>query len=614
MSGSSLPGHEARDLCATLDDVRAPARPSQPGGRRVVIVGGGTFGAILAAELYRRAERELRQVIVLEDGPMLFSDHVQNLPTPGLHVPPPTVRGLDLYETQGQPRHEVWHLPWQSSIPFAGLVRCVGGRSLYWGAFSPEPCPAELAASCPGMDWPPAAVTALQRRYLRRAGHLLGLDRLHAHYLGPLATAVTSGLHSAIRDGRLGQATPLSEIPDHPALAADVQACGRPGGTACPAAAGWDRDLLKLQLPMALEVAGPSTHPVLRRFSSVPTLARALADAHGSAVPGCAARLAVVPSCHVTELIPGDGAITGLRTAQGQLLLEPGDAVVLAAGTIESTRLALLSSRNPRIGTNLASHLRSNLVVRLSRGTLGVPPQARLGAASVLVRCRIRTPSGPWTHFHHQVTAFGLSDGLDPGAELALFHMSPRPDAEQLTTLHAETAGYVVVCVSSVAQMQACNPLSYVRLTTEPDEYGMPRAFAALEPSAQDGRTWEAMDASADELVLALAAGQHYEVLGPDGFTTVPAGQPPSAASAPALRREPLGTGHHELGTLWMGTSPGSSVTTPNCRLRGTANLYAAGPAVFPALGSSSPVLPAMALTLRLADHLTGHPAPDANP
>ena len=105
-------GQVARDLCVTLADVRLPRRhASGSGGRRVIIIGGGTFGAILAAELYRRMDGALSQVTVLEDGPFLFSDHVQNLPTPGLHVPPPTIRHLDLYEQEGKPRHEVWHLP-----------------------------------------------------------------------------------------------------------------------------------------------------------------------------------------------------------------------------------------------------------------------------------------------------------------------------------------------------------------------------------------------------------------------------------------------------------------------------------------------------------------------
>jgi choline dehydrogenase-like flavoprotein len=611
-AAQSRPARQAaRDLCVTLADVRLPRRhASGSAGRRVVIIGGGTFGAILAAELYRRMDGALSQVTVLEDGPFLFSDHVQNLPTPGLHVPPPTIRHLDLYEREGRPRHEVWHLPWQSAVPFAGLAMCVGGRSLYWGAFSPEPCPSELTAPRPGMDWPPAVVEALRDCYFRRASHLLGLDRLWAHFLGPLGQTVTGTLFAAIAEGRLPGATPLAQIPGHPAVRdLQTQENGRlavplEAAAGCGRNATWDQALLKLQLPMAIEVSGPPAHPVFHRFSSVPPLARALADAHASTAPHTEPPLAVVPECHVERLIPGHDAVAAIRTSQGELPLDRADTVVLAGGTTESTRLALLCSGNRHIGMNLASHLRSNLVMRVPRGALGIGSRARLGGASLLVRCRTRTPVGSWTHFHHQVTAFGLSDDLDPGAQLALFHMSPRPDAEQLTDLHSQTANRVVFCISSVGQMEACNPHSCIRLAAQHDEYGLPRALVALEPSAQDLATWDAMDISADNLVLILTGGQDYEVLGPEGFATVGAGQPPRAVTGPATRREPLGTSHHELGTLWMGSDPRSSVTNPQCRLWDISNLYAAGSAVFPSLGSSNPVMPGTALTLRLADHL----------
>lgn len=626
MTGRVRPpaGQVAQALCVTLDEVH-PDRGSPPAsGRRVVVVGGGTFGAVLAAEVYCRAGPDLSQVIVLEDGPLLFSGHVQNLPVPGLQVPPPTRRESDLDEQHGRPRHEVWHLPWESPVPFAGLARCVGGRSLYWGAYSPAPCPSELAPPGPGaaLDWPAPVVEALQRRYFFLADRLLGLDRLYPHYLGPLSAGLTAALRAAIDRGQLTGVTPLAEVPDHPAvLAADrVPQDATPGDTApgewalgqgAPGEnAPWDRMSMRLQLPMAIAVSDGADHPALARFSSVPSLAGALADAHARAAPGLAPRLAVVPDCHVERLMPdsAQSAVTGVRTAQGDLPLTPADAVVLAAGTIENTRLALLSSDNPRIGTNLASHLRSNLVVRIRCGALGLEPRAPLGAASLLVRGQVGTSGGRPAHFHHQVTAFGLSDELDPGALLALFHMSPRPDVEQLADLRSETADRVVCCLSSVGQMEACHPGSGIKLGTDRDGYGIPRAFVTLEPSAQDRATWDAMDASADELVFSLAAGKDYEVLTEAGFAAVRAGQPARTACEPAARREPLGSGHHELGSLWLGSVPGTSVTSPQCRLWDLRNVYVTGPAVFPSLGSSSPVMPGIALALRLAHYLAAPP------
>nr|WP_277751888.1 family 16 glycoside hydrolase [Dankookia rubra] len=69
-----------------------------------------------------------------------------------------------------------------------------------------------------------------------------------------------------------------------------------------------------------------------------------------------------------------------------------------------------------------------------------------------------------------------------------------------------------------------------------------------------------------------------------------------------------LGTTHHECGTLRMGDNPGDSVTDSNCQLRGISNVYVAGPALFPTVGSPNPMLTGIALARRLGDHLLPPP------
>src|SRR5919201_1670890 len=80
-------------------------------------------------------------------------------------------------------------------------------------------------------------------------------------------------------------------------------------------------------------------------------------------------RLMVVPNCHVTKLLTVSGRVVSLETGQGSISVPPGGIVVLAAGTIESTRLALASFPDPdtTIGRNLMVHLRSNLTIRIPR-------------------------------------------------------------------------------------------------------------------------------------------------------------------------------------------------------------------------------------------------------
>jgi choline dehydrogenase-like flavoprotein len=63
--------------------------------------------------------------------------------------------------------------------------------------------------------------------------------------------------------------------------------------------------------------------------------------------------------------------------------------------------------------------------------------------------------------------------------------------------------------------------------------------------------------------------------------------------------------GGHHIGTARMGVDPRSSVVDPNCRVHGVRNLYIASSAVFPTSSQANPTLHLVALTLRLAAHLS---------
>ena len=96
----------------------------------------------------------------------------------------------------------------------------------------------------------------------------------------------------------------------------------------------------------------------------------------------------VVPNCHVQELITETQTdnwvrVTGVRVWQNGLsvdipLAPPRNdgqsAVVIALGTVESTRIALTTFQQSlagraaqRMGTNLIAHLRSNLTIRIPK-------------------------------------------------------------------------------------------------------------------------------------------------------------------------------------------------------------------------------------------------------
>ena len=132
----------------------------------------------------------------------------------------------------------------------------------------------------------------------------------------------------------------------------------------------------------------------------------------------------------------------------------------------------------------------------------------------------------------------------------------------------------------------------------------MPRAFVSVQPSAADNELWDAMDQAAEEVALIFANGQPYEVLTGGGFQPVAAGQSALTVSTRQDRRDGLGTTHHEAGTLAMGDDPATSVTNANARFHHVPNLYAAGPSLFPTVGSPNPMLTGTALARRLAEHL----------
>ncbi len=62
--------------------------------------------------------------------------------------------------------------------------------------------------------------------------------------------------------------------------------------------------------------------------------------------------------------------------------------------------------------------------------------------------------------------------------------------------------------------------------------------------------------------------------------------------------------GYHQIGLARMSEDPLTGVVDPDCRVHQIDNLYLAGASVFPTGGHANPTLPAVALALRLAEHL----------
>ena len=506
-----------------------------------IVIGAGMFGAYCAEKMFRNSNL---RVLVLEGGPFLVSEHVQNLARIGLN----TAGAIAVPANQNDPgtRERVWGNAWRSQVAFPGLAYCVGGRSLYWGGWSPRLTAADLAR------WPKPIADFLQSatgtgdEYERTEKETGVFDKTD-YISGPLFDEVLKKFKGVV--GTVSTVDGIEEA------------------------------------PLAIQASPPASGLFsFDKYSSAPILTDAVRDA--ASAPDFRRRLFLVPRAHVTRLDTSGNVVTGLQAVVNgvprSLAIGPNCAVILAASTIESTRLALESFPTPLMGRNLMAHLRSNTVVRIKR-TAFDPLPPHLQAAALLVRGS--TPQG---RYHLQVTAAAIT-GPDP--EAVMFRMIPDIDLLD-ATLAAESADAIVITLRGIGEMQGNkdpnalkstgNAPSWLDLSDQTDEFNRRRAWVNLVKTSDEDLLWNAMDNAAMAIAQAIAGD-------------------PANLQLVSKTRDGLGTTHHEAGTLWMGTDPNTSVTDLDGRFHHIANAYVAGPALFPTLGSANPSLTALSLARKTA-------------
>src|SRR5215813_4333279 len=194
-----------RYVCNGLDEaLRSTDTSIDPDARPFdfIIIGGGSFGSVLASHIFSIDQTRSHRILVLEAGPFLFPEHVQNLPP-----------ALD--------SNVVWGLPWISDSPqtfnqrFPGLAFCLGGRSLFWGGWSPYFIDSEIVSP----PWPATVRRDLMtpvlpsgtpiESYLNQAAEQIGTldtnDFVHADLHNELETILFNGLsaRSSVADPKL---------------------------------------------------------------------------------------------------------------------------------------------------------------------------------------------------------------------------------------------------------------------------------------------------------------------------------------------------------------------------------------------------------------------------
>ena len=293
----------------------------------------------------------------------------------------------------------------------------------------------------------------------------------------------------------------------------------------------------------------------------------------------CEAGARIVSRLRVDRVLADSGCAAGIaaRRADGTRVEILAPLVVVAAGATETPPLLRRSGLggHPHLGANLALHPAISLAGRFAesveswRGVLQSVGIEQLHDQGVLIEATAAPPG---------MGTFVLpGTGGDLRAEI--------DDSARLATLGA---------------MVADEPSGYVHGRN----HALPRYALAR----------------ADRDKLRTAQCAMAEVLFAAGAEEVLTGLPgnPRASNMAQLRdiveRTPARNLHlaafHPTGSARMGADPRSAPVTPTGRLRGTQGVYLADASVLPTCPTVNPQITIMAMSLGIAQHLTGRETP----
>jgi choline dehydrogenase-like flavoprotein len=471
-----------------------------------------------------------------------------------------------------------------------GRSRCLGGRTLHWARATDRMADYEFKAASLdgyGMDW--AVSYADMKPYYDRVEKFIGVSAAYEK---------------------------LPQFPDGVFLPPMPLNCAESIFTAACRSLGWR-----------------STH---RRLSQLTQAHNGRPPCHycGNCVNGCDVgamfnpiAVTLPPALKTGKLeIRTDSVVAQIRMnrehrAQGITYIERHtkksidvDAtwVILAASTLENTRLLLLSDKG-----GLAN----------SSGTLGQYMMDQVGGGGVS-GILPRLNGGPSR----------LDDGKSAGITIPNFQnidrktlrkdfirgyvMNATGGQTEYPAFAANLPGYGSewkrdVKSRYVAQARIWNAgaemlsrkENFVELDPEvKDHWGIPVLKIHFTHSDNDYKLIADFQERAEELFRTAGGEVMPGPVEPAGFP----GGPGSPDSTPARggnappRRRPLGGAIHEVGTARMSVSPRDGVLNSFCRTHDIPNLYVFGGNAFPSTGDKHPTLTMMALAARGCDDLKG--------
>ena len=344
--------------------------------------------------------------------------------------------------------------------------------------------------------------------------------------------------------------------------------------------------------------------------------------------------LLVAPSCHASELLCADdeSRITGVRVRSRNGVSSDFRArqVVLACGTIEISRLLLLTGRrnpgwawcaNPNIGAFFQDHLDliigkvhvndkrrfadrfENLVVR---GFKYQPKIRMLGSTLreeglLNIACSMRFDSRV-TEDLQALKQFikALRNGTTVARPIETLKRIAAVNRvwSPLIWRYLRHRRVLAIADRGISVIAHCEqrPMRESRISLDAarvDRFGDP--IAELNWVVDEQLQMKSLQSFAVHLRRFLELTADAELIAD-----------PALESGDVRLLSGASDSYHQCGGARMGTSPANGVVDAGCKVFGTRNLYVAGAAVFPCASFANPTYTAMALARRLCDQLTG--------
>ncbi|XP_065887911.1 uncharacterized protein [Dysidea avara] len=487
------------------------------------------------------------KLLVLEQGQYFHPTHFQNLPPAYIR----TWRGAS--ETFpwsiSEKTHQGKYIKWQH-----GMNNFLGGRSLFWNGWTPEPTDEEME------HWPPEVIDTVHKYFgeVRELLNVVSADEIFvtSHPAKPVYGKLQKALQLA-----------LSKVSDNV-------------------------DTITRMIPGPLAVKSKSHRYQDFEKHAVPDKLLDIILSSADKAP-----LKIRINCTVKKIQQDGKKATVLETSQGNFKL--GNAkLVLAMGTLPPTTLMLNSfpkSQFPQlvnIGKRYTCHFITNVTARLPRSILD--HKSELGDLEMAAIYMAGVSKKSNHQFHIQMAAISDTDPVKNAKDVFQFYLV-FPNADQLSA----STKHVIIACSTLGQLDHHNKENWYRLNDGNDV--TTNATLQSVTNKTDEELWDAMDDATFQVIeQEIASGENYvEYWHREGSS----GSWKKTRPTAEMIRGPATV--HEASTMWMGGDDDKEA--PVCldyRPKGVENVYITGASLYPTGASWNPTGVMVALAMHLGDIL----------